>query len=1143
VKSCAEKAGKIIGVVVGTQEYISRVVLSVNNQINSTHCTCPLAKNCKHTAALFLQYRQRVIDGLGDSSRAVSAEADINNLTSIEVPPTEVLPSSASAPAPAPSPAAPASITDAYTDKTQENLFLIPEASLELKQALFRLATAAQKDVIAPEKTKQSLGPKNKLVYVLHETTNIHPGISAVKISLRKDGSIGKTQVVKIEKLVEQSSNYIIDEDIEIAKLYNTLRGDSYFSYYSISAKLENDPELLKLFMQRILATGRCFLLDDYEHPLTPGEALPGRLAWTENKNGQQYLSAWADKNVDAALESYPCLRWTIPWYVDMAKFICGPVVFEQKRILVEEAMRMRPLSALDAECMQIMLPTVGLDELIPTPKTKRKFEKRIVKPVPSLKIGKVQTTNPKSKTKVISPALVFINHYEQDIKATPFLEDDVMVSLQRDRIQEHKNVEKLQALGFVEFFPSNIFTSHNADCRYFGSENPLTWLKLLESLQSFSDEGWNIPPDTFDNFKPIEASANDLDVRVNEENGWWFSLELSVNIGGKKRPLLPLLVSAIRSLPNSSNYSLEAIDELNINGRFVALLDDCRLLSLPFERIKPILISLHELFFKHARSNQELFSTDGSSFSSDGSSVVLALADLAAILEAEAQYVAEWQNADNLRELAVRFRTLRFDSAPVISSKLKTDLRSYQQEGLSWLQKLAEQKFAGILADDMGLGKTVQMLAFIAAVADAGKLKKRPFLVISPKSVLPNWASECARFVPELKVLTLSGQNRGENFLKAQLSDIVITSYPLLARDIEFLQDINWSGIALDESQAIKNSETLVAQAAFKLKADYRFCLTGTPIENNLAELWSQFRFLLPGFLGKKEDFRKLFQIPIEKNNDHTRRALLSSRVKPFILRRTKDEVATDLPEKSVFIQHVEIDGGQLDLYETVRLSMTKKVRDEIAKKGFKKSQIIVLDALLKLRQVCCDPRLVKISAAKKIAESAKLEMLMEMLEELKQESRKVLVFSQFTSMLDLIADELLKREIRYVELRGDTDDRETPVTEFQTTDVPVFLLSLKAGGTGLNLTAADVVIHYDPWWNPAVEEQATDRAHRIGQTKKVFVYKLVVKGSIEERMMQLQERKKVLAMSIYENTASSGAALSESDIDILLRPIDSLE
>jgi SNF2 family DNA or RNA helicase len=309
--------------------------------------------------------------------------------------------------------------------------------------------------------------------------------------------------------------------------------------------------------------------------------------------------------------------------------------------------------------------------------------------------------------------------------------------------------------------------------------------------------------------------------------------------------------------------------------------------------------------------------------------------------------------------------------------------------------------------------------------------------------------------------------------------------------------------------------------------------------MENHLGELWSQFAFLMPGLLGGAKRFAKVFRTPIEKKQDGERRAVLARRLKPFLLRRTKAMVAADLPPKTEILQPLELVGPQRDLYETVRLSMHEKVREAVAAKGLARSHIIVLDALLKLRQVCCDPRLVKLAAAKRVTVSAKLSHLLEMLPALIEDGRRILLFSQFTSMLDLVKPALGERGIDFVELRGDTADRARPVARFQKREVPLFLISLKAGGTGLNLTAADTVIHYDPWWNPAVEDQATDRAYRIGQKKPVFVYKLVAQGTVEERMLELQRRKKALAAGIYAEGGGAAAALGPADVEHLLAPL----
>jgi SNF2 family DNA or RNA helicase len=404
---------------------------------------------------------------------------------------------------------------------------------------------------------------------------------------------------------------------------------------------------------------------------------------------------------------------------------------------------------------------------------------------------------------------------------------------------------------------------------------------------------------------------------------------------------------------------------------------------------------------------------------------------------------------------------------------------------------------------------------------------------------VLPNWQAEAERFAPELSVLPLRGLDRRQLFDQIPSHDLVLTTYPLIARDHEVLLAQEFHAAILDEAQAIKNPKATVSGLAHRLKARHRLALTGTPLENNLGEVWSLFEFLSPGLLGDESTFRRTFRTPIEKHGDRAAQAFLSRRLKPFMLRRTKEEVATELPPKTEIVEHVRLEGAQRDLYETVRSLMHAKVRAEIDRKGLARSHIVFLDALLKLRQICCDPRLLKLPQARKVKGSAKLERLTEMLPELIAEGRRVLLFSQFTSMLALIQEELAKLKIPYVTLTGDTTDRATPVREFQSGKVPLFLLSLKAGGTGLNLTAADTVIHYDPWWNPAVENQATDRAHRIGQDKPVFVYKLIVEEGIEAAIEQLKARKAALAEALFDGASKTPLDLNEADISALFAPL----
>jgi superfamily II DNA or RNA helicase len=478
--------------------------------------------------------------------------------------------------------------------------------------------------------------------------------------------------------------------------------------------------------------------------------------------------------------------------------------------------------------------------------------------------------------------------------------------------------------------------------------------------------------------------------------------------------------------------------------------------------------------------------------------------------------------------------------SAPV---GLQVQLRAYQLEGLAWLQYLRAQHLGGILADDMGLGKTAQALAHVLLEKQSGRLD-RPVLVVLPTSLLFNWQAEAKRMAPELRVLNLHGPDRSALFADMPSHDLVLTTYPLLWRDIDALAAQPFHLVILDEAQMVKNAASRSARALRQLQSRHRLCLTGTPLENHLGELWAQFDWLMPGFLGDQRSFAARWRKPIEENGETVRAALLAQRVRPFILRRRKQDVATELPPRTEVIQRVQLQGRQRELYESVRVAADKQVRCVLQRQNFAGAQISILDALLKLRQVCCDPLLVKGSEVGPDVERAKLDALTDLLIPLVDEGRRVLVFSQFTELLELIADALSALRLPFLSLTGNTRpaQRGEVVQRFQSLEVPVLLVSLKAGGVGLNLTAADTVIHMDPWWNPAVEEQATARAHRIGQDQPVFVYKLVVEGSIEERMLELQARKLALSDSVLGHDAEGAAKFDQADLDALLAPLGAL-
>lgn len=391
--------------------------------------------------------------------------------------------------------------------------------------------------------------------------------------------------------------------------------------------------------------------------------------------------------------------------------------------------------------------------------------------------------------------------------------------------------------------------------------------------------------------------------------------------------------------------------------------------------------------------------------------------------------------------------------------------------------------------------------------------------------------------------MLTLHGTRRAKDFGRIADHDLVLTTYPLLWRDIGTLAAQPWHLVVLDEAQQARNAGTRAATALRRLDARHRLCVTGTPLENHLGDLWTHFDWLMPGYLGDRRSFERHWRTPIEKNGETLRAQALAQRVRPFVLRRLKDTVAAELPPRTEVLRRVPLEGRQRALYESVRLAVDEQVRRAMDRASFDRVQISVLDALLKLRQVCCDPRLVKGADLPPDMERAKMDWLRDTLPAMLAEGRRVLVFSQFTTMLGLVRDELHALALPHDLLTGDTPPaaRGEVVRRFQALEVPLLLLSLKAGGVGLNLTAADTVIHLDPWWNPAVERQATDRAHRLGQHRPVFVYRLVAEGSIEERMLALQARKAALAEGVLGDADEAGEVprFSADDLARLLAPL----
>lgn len=467
---------------------------------------------------------------------------------------------------------------------------------------------------------------------------------------------------------------------------------------------------------------------------------------------------------------------------------------------------------------------------------------------------------------------------------------------------------------------------------------------------------------------------------------------------------------------------------------------------------------------------------------------------------------------------------------------ELAKTLRPYQVEGFQWLSALCDMGFGGILADEMGLGKSVQLIALLLARRDEAR-KVGPSLVVCPASLVYNWQAEFAKFAPGLSVLVVAGTAAERRQMRRRGGyDVLVTSYDLLRRDVEDYAAMHLWCEVLDEAQYIKNHETLAARAVKVLSSEHRFALTGTPVENRLSELWSIFDFLMPGLLGSYERFRERYERPITEDGDEEAASRLRAAVRPFVLRRLKRDVLSDLPDKLEQTVHAHMEGEQRDLYaahvQQLRLSL-----DSETDEAFGTSKLQVLAALTRLRQICCDPRLVYEDYD---GPSCKMDAIMDLVEQAVDARAKMLVFSQFTSFLDLIAAALDRRGVSYYTITGSTPKKRRLelVDAFNADETPVFLISLKAGGTGLNLTGASIVLHADPWWNAAAEEQATDRAHRIGQTKDVTVYRVICEDTIEERILDMQDAKSELAESVVDGKGGTGslASLTREDLIDLL-------
>ncbi len=1092
--SPADKLGdgslKISGVVSGSRGNVYQCELEIQSDLFSTEvestCDCPVYADCKHGIALLFAYLY--------STDTKQADYKTPELTDQK--------------------------------KIDDWFKFISESEKENKDG------SLENYVIPPEQNHQS-----HVIYIISYFTsqfsfeNSGLVVNIYKAKKLKKGGYGKEYKLNFfdEVAVNSYSNVFctyLDEDI-----VNALKGleSNKEDYYELGSAFYLSGEYGEVVLKQLLKTGRCFWETQKSSPLKEGLPRKINLYWQEKNS--HLISRFKTDPVSHGLYTVESFHYYDDINKEFGLVKHDSLTVDQIIYHLDAPDLPKEMADQVSEKLITLLPEADLP--LPGQTDIKRIDIK-TPPICHLKLHAVPIPIENGESRLLHLASASFEYEGIIVKPdtleelnktlTTKIENKIQYRIHHDNTSQNQALARLKRSGLKSLDPE-LSPYGILDMAMYGeyslAESIQNWdvFKTLE-LSKLEAEGWNI---TIDDSYSLEIEyIDEWQAELEEsEGGDWFEMSLGFELGGKKINMLPLVVELISRYKNTEllhqSLKQKEYELLNISAH--------QWVKIPSKRLLLILDSIVELYDTaslNKKGNLEFSKHAGLHYGDLLNDPKLC-----------------WKGADELKALNDKINNFSGIKKAPMPEGIKATLRDYQTSGYDWMQFLREYQLNGILADDMGLGKTLQALCSILLEKKTGRAQL-PSLVIAPTSLMSNWKNEVEKFTPEIKILILQGPDRKEKFSKINDYDLILTTYPLMIRDTEIYTEQAFHYLMLDEAQAIKNAKSKTTQIIFKIKANHRLCITGTPIENHLGELWSMFHFIMPGYLGTHEKFTKLFRTPIAKNGDTTRSEQLRKRIQPFMLRRTKDLVAKELPEKTEIIRKVSLTGKQRDLYETVRLAMDKKVRDEISKKGLARSHIMILDALLKLRQVCCDPQLVKLAKAKKVKESAKLEMLMTMVPEMVDEGRKILIFSQFTTMLAIIEKALNKAEISYSKLTGQTRKREDAINAFQNGNASVFLISLKAGGVGLNLTAADTVIHYDPWWNPAVENQATDRAYRIGQDKPVFVYKLLTEDTVEEKILQLQEKKKDIADSMYKGTGGKKLSFGQNELMDLLRPLE---
>ncbi len=930
--------------------------------------------------------------------------------------------------------------------------------------------------------------------------------------------------------LLKNPPRFIQSQDLQLFQLLADKHRDPGGSGFVLN---QNSDVLIKALIQ----TACCHWQDTKQPTLKYRSVKSGKWYWQQYADGRQRLVVSMKDETLRLLPTLPLL------YLDCKQHCIGLV---NTGFLPRQDQQLFELPAFHVGDIQAALKKTPLKQLtdrLPQPLLAQTINKKQVRPQAGLQLRVKQGEPTKRNSKNACLKKDGLKKFKLELKLELKLEfhypgwtihynepgsyvgqfsGDDFIQWQRDAEFELSMAKQLQTLGW-----SNVNAQNNTWTLAADLNDQASASFLVFDCPQLLQQNWRIQYKNCPDILQMEQLRwqSDFSIAANHRQ-IVFSIRLDTE---NVEP-----INFLKVLAQNLKRGWINTKELSVDGHSVLATENRQLIVIANRHLKPVLDCLLEL------NAAKPLDKAGALLLSRGrfQAVHTLLNDLAQELDIHIKLSVE---LDKLQH----HKVVEFHQTDE-SSGVNAQLRAYQQQGVDWLHALFQHQLGGVLADDMGLGKTLQILAFLWQCKCRGQLK-HPVLILAPTSVLSNWKSEIQTFTPGLKALLLHGPQRHQYFPFIDDNDLIITSYPLLIRDLQLLLAHPWQMLILDEAQAIKNANSLTAKAVREFNATINICMSGTPVENHLGELWALFDFTLPGLLGAKQQFNDWFRYPIESRNDAVQHDLLVERISPVMLRRSKAEVLPQLPEKVYQSVFIELSDSQQQLYETIHQQMSQSLRDNIRYRGLNASRMHILDALTRLRQICCDPRLLpgglpgEISAERSVEKkpaSSKLNYLLDMLDEMLEQGRKILLFSQFTSLLSLLEGELKRKNINYALLTGQTRKRDEQIKRFQQGQVPLFLISLKAGGSGLNLTQADTVIHYDPWWNPATENQATDRAHRIGQNKSVMVYKLIAANTIEEKIVELQKNKQNIADNLLQGASQKN--FNSRDLNSLLQLLE---